>query len=155
MLGNPRELIERNVFATVQAMTIASGYSLPMDIETYDRQIKTFDQYSTFPVLQMQAEVYEPQVQTSGFYTAELPIRLNVLFQAGSDEIAAAAANYYTMNIERALMQDRRRGGYADTTTIMAPGTVSALLEGAPLYATQVRVMVLYEYDVLAPVLVA
>lgn len=155
MLGNPRELIELDVFTTLQAMTIAAGYSLPRDFLTYDRQIKTFDQYTRFPVLQVQAEEYDTEVKTGGFYEDLLPIRVNVLFEAEHGYVAATIANRYGMNIARALMQDRRRGGYADTTYVSKPSTPAALLEAGPLFAVQVRVTVLYEYDVLAPVLTA
>jgi hypothetical protein len=119
-MGDPREMIEQDLEITCTGITTAAGYDLPEDFLLISRELAMFDQVNNlYPALILQAEEVQTTFIELGWEVeARLGFRFVVYFRPIPDEVPATTANRYRSAIERAIMMDPGRNGYADWTEL-------------------------------------
>ena len=158
MLGDVKEAIEVDLFATCEGVTIAAGYDLPADFQFLSRDLAMWDSTGgLYPALVQQAEeVQNSFIELGWTIEARLGVRFIVYFRPSTSELPATSANRFRSALERAIMRGPHRSGYADWTEIDT--TPLPLIwkdtSNGPVLEVTSRVTVVYTYDTReAPVL--
>lgn len=137
-MANQREQIEANVETTLNAMTIANGYSLAKDLRLVTRETLDYDETQgrrPAAILQF-TEMPSEVIELAGTVESTLSGRIVFYFDLDTGILPATMANQYTAAARKALMQNPNRGGNALTTRMVDEPTANLWKTGQALQAT-------------------
>jgi hypothetical protein len=151
MSGDPREVIEQHILTTLENVSISNGYDLPENFALVTREILMWDQTGgKYPAISIQMEDATPEAfELSYNVNTMLPGRMLIYFKPVSGEVPVRTANRYRSSVERSLMQDPSRGGFAYTTRIETTPVAAVWRGDGSLTILEVdgRFSVAYIYD--------
>ena len=131
-----REPVEANLAATLQAMTIAAGYSLPKDLGLVTRQLLDYDETRGLrpaAILQITGTPGE-LVGLGGIGQTTMQGRVVLYFDLETNGLLPVTwANAYTKAVRDAILADRSRGANPGVLTTIVLDEPTALLWKAGL----------------------
>ncbi len=145
-----RENILENIKSTLETIRIANSYA--NDIASVQRWLQKGNTFRLIPCIIINAGPEEIEQTPNPLVTCKLTIYLDVFIrQEETDTISTdALLNSLLGDIEKALMVDYTRGGFAENTNIKSNMTFEAV-EGQPNAGIVVELEIIYQHLITDP----
>ena len=145
-----RENILENIKSTLETIRVANGYA--NDIASAQRWLQKGNTFRLIPCIIINAGPEEIEQTPNPLVTCKLTIYLDVFIrQEETDTISTdALLNSLLGDIEKALMVDYTRGGFAENTNIKSNMTFEAV-EGQPNAGIVVELEIIYQHLITDP----
>ena len=145
-----REQILENIKYTLETIRIANGYN--NDIVSVQRWLQKGNTFRLIPCIIINAGPEEIEQTPNPLVTCKFTVYLDVFIrQEETDTISTdALLNSLLGDIEKALMVDYTRGGFAENTNIKSNMTFEAV-EGQPNAGIVVELEIIYQHLITDP----
>ena len=145
-----REQILENIKYTLETIRIANGYN--NDIASVQRWLQKGNTFRLIPCIIINAGPEEIEQTPNPLVTCKFTVYLDVFIrQEETDTISTdALLNSLLGDIEKALMVDYTRGGFAENTNIKSNMTFEAV-EGQPNAGIVVELEIIYQHLITDP----
>ena len=145
-----REQILENIKSTLETIRIANGYA--NDIASVQRWLQKGNIFRLIPCVIINAGPEEIEQTPNPLVTCRFTVYLDVFIrQEETDTISTdALLNSLLGDIEKALMVDYTRGGFAENTNIKSNMTFEAV-EGQPNAGIVVELEIIYQHLITDP----
>jgi hypothetical protein len=114
------ELIAQNVLTTVQGVTVANGYNFTLDAHRHTRDGDK-QAHLEAVITQLDDEPVEPGVYNTLEFNTPFGVGVYVIPATGDPTPIDQYCNLIAADIQKAMMVDRYRGGYAMETHVIPP----------------------------------
>ena len=145
-----RELIRQNIITTLEGITIASGFN--NDIANVEGWKQRGNPLKNVPciVVSLGRETKDPDPHPQA--TCTLPVFIDLWTRQGeSDETETdQLLNSLLLDIEKAIMADETRGGYAENTIIRSNMPFETV-EGQPHCGLIIELEIVYQHKLTDP----
>jgi hypothetical protein len=140
-----RENILENLKTTLESISIASGYH--NDIASVQRWRQSGNSLVAVPCIVINAGPEEKEPAPNPFTTCKLTVYLDAWIRQAQDDPQSTDTllNSLLGDIEKALMLDYTRGGYAKDTNIKS-NVLFETLEGQPQAGIIVELEIIYQH---------
>ena len=145
-----RENMLENIKSTLETIRVANSYA--NDIASVQRWLQKGNTFRLIPCIIINAGPEEIEQTPNPLVTCKLTVYLDVFIrQEETDTISTdALLNSLLGDIEKALMVDYTRGGFAENTNIKSNMTFEAV-EGQPNAGIVVELEIIYQHLITDP----
>ena len=146
-----RESIMQNILTAVQGITVAAGYNNTVTAERWKRQGNPL---AAVPYVVVYAGPEDKSPGPDPQTTCEFTVILDVWMQLDDDSatLPDAALSSLILDIEKAVMADHTRGGYAEDTQIINNVPFESV-EGHSYFGTIITLQITYKHKTTDPAL--
>jgi len=140
-----RESILENLRTTLSGVTIANGYH--NDIQSVQRWRQSGNSLLSVPCIVINAGPEEKNPAPNPFMTCRLTVYLDIWTRQDAADMQATDTilNSLLGDIEKAIMQDITRGGFAKDTNIKS-NVLFETLEGQPQAGVVMELEIIYQH---------
>ncbi len=145
-----RESILENIKTTLQEITIANGYN--NTLVSVERWKQRGNNIRLVPCVVVNAGPEEKQPRPNPQVTSKLSVFLDVYMRQDDTDTTNSdtVINSLALDIEKALMIDYTRGGYAEETNIINIVPFESL-EGQPIFGIIFELEIIYKHLLTDP----